>query len=90
MCGKSTYFGFYNKDDEITFTYEFPEFIRATGLAGLRGLTGTHNDCFVGYIDPGVLKRNYTPHANLQELSDKAKEDDNPILFFFKEKNKLE
>lgn len=84
MCGKSTYFGFYNKDDEITFTYEFPEFIRATGLAGLRGLTGTHNDCFVGYIDPGVLKRNYTPHANLQELSDKAKEDDNPILCLFK------
>ena len=35
-------------------------------------------------IDPGVLKRNYTPHANLQELSDKAKEDDNPILCLFK------
>ncbi|NBH89001.1 6-bladed beta-propeller [Parabacteroides distasonis] len=84
MFGKSTYFGFYNKNKKTTFTYEFPEFIRATGLAGFRGLIGTYNDYFVGYIDPGVLKRNYTPHANLQELSDKAKEDDNPILCLFK------
>lgn len=84
MCNKSTYLGFYNKQTKRAFTYEFPEFIRATGLAGFRGLQGTYKDYFIAYINPAILKRNHTPHSELQKIANNAKTDDNPILCLFK------
>lgn len=84
MYKKGTYFGFYQKKDQRGITYKFPEFIRATGLTGLGNIVGTYKDYFVGYINPIILKRNYTPHEELRKLSENCEAEDNPILFLFK------
>lgn len=84
MHKKTTYFGFYDKESKESFTYPFPDFIKATGLTGFYGVCGTHDDYFVGKISPVVLSRNQVSHDALRRISENCSEDDNPILCLFK------
>lgn len=84
MCDKKTYIGFYNKTKKIAKTYEFPEFIKSSGLTGFQGVIGTYDNNFICYINPEVLKRNHTNNKDLQEIATNLKEDDNPIICIFK------
>lgn len=84
MCDKVTYFGFYDKDRKEAFSYAFPNFIRATGLAGFYGICGVYKDYFIGKISSTVLLRNQIHYEDLRRIAENRTQDDNPILCLFK------
>ena len=76
--------GFYNKNTKASCKFYFPDFSQAAQINGLGGVYGTYKDRFIARVFPEVLKHNHINRDNLREIAKQVKEDDNPILCFFK------